>query len=158
MFAHSSNDHLTKHIMKTDEQQQQQQHSPSARFKSNHKNRRHLQLNWPLSWIIFMVSLSSVSSEMIYRVDPLGKYNFVIVTSRLFLYLFIHIQILWFWWQYKLRTFLGGIFGLDIIPGDIQKDIDKRDENIRLLQYCSLTQKPTFNGSHNFSAVYNLRK
>lgn len=29
---------------------------------------------WPLSWIIFMVSMSPVIPEMIYRVDPLGKY------------------------------------------------------------------------------------
>lgn len=28
----------------------------------------------PLSWIIFMVSMSPVIPEMIYRVDPLGKY------------------------------------------------------------------------------------
>lgn len=51
--------------------------STSLSFKSNHNSRRYRQhhLYWPLSGIIFMVSLSSfASSEMIYRVDPLGKY------------------------------------------------------------------------------------
>lgn len=70
--------------MACDEQHSTTTPSPSApastslSFKSNHNSRRYRQhhLYWPLSGIIFMVSLSSlVSSEMIYRVDPLGKYS-----------------------------------------------------------------------------------
>lgn len=40
------------------------------------RNRQH-HPHWPLSWIIFMVSMSAVAPEMIYRVDPLGKYIFI---------------------------------------------------------------------------------
>lgn len=67
-----NDDHSTEHNNMEHEMEAQS----TLSFKSNHKNRRHPlhHLYWPLSWIIFMVSLSSVSSEMIYRVDPLGKY------------------------------------------------------------------------------------
>ncbi|XP_055306897.1 protein eva-1 [Sitodiplosis mosellana] len=67
-----NDDHSTEHNMEHEEEKHSTPRLLS--FKSNHKNRRHPQhhLYWPLSWIIFMVSLSSVSSEMIYRVDPLA--------------------------------------------------------------------------------------
>lgn len=71
--------------------------SSTLSFKSNHNSRRYRQhhLYWSLSGIIFMVSLSSfASSEMIYRVDPLGKYLqcYVPFTFRSYS-LFFHIQI-----------------------------------------------------------------
>lgn len=72
--------------------------SSSSSFKSHHNSRRYRQhhLYWPLSGIIFMVSLSSfAASEMIFRVDPLGSYlqyfiSFIIFRSHS---LFCHIQI-----------------------------------------------------------------
>lgn len=47
------------------------------------RNRRHHH-HWPLSWIIFMVSMSAVVPEMIYRVDPLGKYIYWFIIFRIF--------------------------------------------------------------------------
>lgn len=46
---------------------------------------------WPLSWIIFMVSMSPVIPEMIYRVDPLGKY-FLPISNYILIYLRIRVS------------------------------------------------------------------
>lgn len=49
--------------------------SPNRIYSRNRPHHHH----WPLSWIIFMVSMSAVVPEMIYRVDPLGKYTSIFI-------------------------------------------------------------------------------
>lgn len=62
----------------------QPQCSPSKRCHQK-THRHHKQYHsWSLSWIIFMVSMSSVQPQMIYRVDPLGKYLLNFFSLRIY--------------------------------------------------------------------------
>lgn len=90
------NDSTVEHIMKSDGKYSS---SRLLSFKVNHTNRRHRQLHlyWPLSWIIFMLTLSSVSAEMIYRVDPLGKYLLQIILLGFFLHIPFWDEFRFFW-------------------------------------------------------------
>lgn len=69
----------------------QPQCKPASTKRNHQKTHRHHKQyhSWSLSWIIFMVSMSSVQPQMIYRVDPLGKYLLFLSFLLLFFILFM---------------------------------------------------------------------
>lgn len=77
----SANNHSGYNLMMANERHcTTESKFPSKYHRTNHRHHKQYH-SWTLSWIIFMVSMSFVQPQMIYRVDPLGKYLLILSYS-----------------------------------------------------------------------------